>query len=344
LEDGGLRCIYHGWLYDIHGRCLDQPGEPAGGEHREAIRHPAYPCKEIGGIIFTYMGPGEAPLFPNYEIFLAPDDHRTVDKTLYDCNYLQAHEGNLDPVHLSFLHRRLRVEGGDRVQTVRSANASSNALFSADTSPAIEVDMTDFGFRIATLRRTGPDQVYLRLSNFIYPNLAAVPAGGPGTSGEGYTINWQVPIDDLHSWNYIITFSRKGAIPSGAAVDREKDSSYVPIRNRANRYLQDRESMKSRSFSGIGTFTAMDTCATETAGPIQDRNAEHLVTSDKAVMAYRKLLLRAIQEMEEGRDPPHILRDSKTNRFPHLVVLSEVIPGSVDWKDHARERESEVLA
>jgi len=344
IEDGGLRCIYHGWLYDIHGRCLDQPGEPAGGGHRDSIRHPSYPCEEIGGLILTYMGPGEPPVFPRYEIFLAPDSHRTVDKTFYDCNYLQAHEGNLDPVHLSFLHRRLRAEGGDQAQKVRSSNASSNTLFAADTAPAIEVEMTNFGFRIATLRRTGPSEVYLRLSNFIYPNLAAVPAGGPGTAGEGYTINWQIPIDDLHSWNYIITFSRRQPISSSGGDRTEKDADYIPVRNRANRYLQDRESIKSKSFSGIATFTAMDTCATETAGPIQDRTGENLATSDRAVVAFRKLLLKAIQNVEEGKDPPHLIRDRASSRVPNLVVLSEAISGSVDWKEHARKRETEVVA
>jgi nitrite reductase/ring-hydroxylating ferredoxin subunit len=342
-EDGGLRCIYHGWLYDVAGRCLDQPGEPRGGEHRNSIRHPAYPCREIGGIILAYLGPGKPPLVPNYEIFTAPESHRTVDKTFYDCNYLQGQEGNLDPVHLSFLHRRFGVEWGEKVQQVRSSTASSNALFAADTAPAIGLEMTDFGFRIASLRRTEAGKAYLRLSNYIYPNLAAVPAGGPGTAGEGYTINWQVPIDDLHSWNYIITFSRTRPLRR-EEQNRELDANYVPVRNRSNRYLQDREAMKSRSYSGIATFTAMDTCATEGAGPVQDRSREHLVSSDKAILTARKLMLKAMSDVQEGRDPPHVVRDPRRNRFPQLVVLSEVIPQTLDWKEHARRREAETSA
>ena len=73
VEDGGLRCLYHGWLFDIHGQCLEQPGEPAGCDFRKKIRHTAYPCAEVSGFILTYMGPGEPPLIPNYEIFAAPD-------------------------------------------------------------------------------------------------------------------------------------------------------------------------------------------------------------------------------------------------------------------------------
>src|ERR671923_517392 len=90
IEDGGLRCLYHGWLYDICGRVLEQPGEPGGGAGRDSIKHLAYPCHEIGGVIFTYMGPGEPPLFPNYAFLKASPDHLHVGKIFHNCNYLQA--------------------------------------------------------------------------------------------------------------------------------------------------------------------------------------------------------------------------------------------------------------
>src|SRR6266545_1547299 len=104
VEDGGLRCIYHGWLYDINGRCLDQPGEPGGGVNKGAFRHPAYPCVEKAGAIFTYMGSGEPPLFPNYEFLAVPDEQAFGIKLFHECNYLQTNEGNIDLAHLSFLH------------------------------------------------------------------------------------------------------------------------------------------------------------------------------------------------------------------------------------------------
>src|SRR3989449_3869116 len=104
LEDGGLRCIYHGWLYDINGRCLEQPGEPAGSTFHEKIRHPAYPCVERAGVIFAYLGPGDAAEFPNYEFLIRPVEHVKVMKYLHECNYLQANEGNYDLTHLNFLH------------------------------------------------------------------------------------------------------------------------------------------------------------------------------------------------------------------------------------------------
>ena len=128
IEDGGLRCLYHGWLYDINGRCLEQPGEPGGGEHRDAIRHCAYPCKEIAGAIFTYMGAGKPPLFPNYEFLNASPDHLYVAKIFHECNYQQANEGNIDPVHLSYLHRFLEIRD-ESYRGVRGADESHYNLW-----------------------------------------------------------------------------------------------------------------------------------------------------------------------------------------------------------------------
>src|SRR5579862_4890924 len=107
VEDGGLRCIYHGWLYDVAGRCLEQPGEPAGSTFYQRIRHTSYPCIEAGGVVWTYMGPGEPPLLPNYEFFRVPDEHRWVHKQYHECSYLQGNEGNIDRMHVRFLHRFL---------------------------------------------------------------------------------------------------------------------------------------------------------------------------------------------------------------------------------------------
>src|SRR5919109_5296208 len=104
LEDGGLRCIYHGWLYDRSGRCLEQPGEPAGSTFHERIRQTAHPCREVAGYIFAYLGPGEPPLLPNFEFLTTDDGHRYAAKRLNECNFLQGLEGTYDPQHLCFLH------------------------------------------------------------------------------------------------------------------------------------------------------------------------------------------------------------------------------------------------
>src|SRR5207244_2378298 len=132
VEDGGLRCLYHGWLYDICGRVLEQPGEHGGGANRHEIHHRAYPCQEAGGIVFTYMGPGEPPLLPNYEFLTVPEAQRNATKILYECNYLQANEGNIDPVHLSFLHQHLEEAKPPLQRIVRGSNDTDNTLLRKD--------------------------------------------------------------------------------------------------------------------------------------------------------------------------------------------------------------------
>jgi phenylpropionate dioxygenase-like ring-hydroxylating dioxygenase large terminal subunit len=338
VEDGGLRCLYHGWLYDIHGRCLEQPGEPGGGTNRESIKQRAYPCREKGGVIFAYMGPGAAPLLPNYEFLNQPAGHSCVYKVYHDCNYQQANEGNIDPVHLSFLHRNLELSERDKKRRVTGSESSPNSLFGADRAPRIELELTDFGVRIFTVRDIEDDKIYFRTSNFIMPNFSAFPGQ---TAAEGYSVNWHVPIDDTSHWKFVIVFSRERPLDRQLIL-RGRDeltADYHMLRNKANRYLQDRASMKDKSFSGIGhNFQAQDACVIEGAGAIQDRTKEHLVSSDKAIVAARKLLLKGIQDVKEGRDPLHIVRDAEANKFSHIAVISEVAAKGADIRAMVREK------
>ena len=341
VEDGGLRCLYHGWLYDVAGRCLEQPGEPLGGEHRNAIRHPAYTCKEVGGVIFAYMGPGVPPLLPNYDFLTAPEEYRTVVKIFHNCSYLQSNEGNIDPVHLSFLHQYLSEAQVARQRIVKGGNATDNTLLANDIAPTIEVEVTDFGLRIYTLRNAGPDKRYFRVTNFVMPNLSAF---GGTTVGDGYAVHWHVPIDDTSHWKYIFAFSREKPLDDFMRTRSrvELTADYRLTRNGTNRYQQDRESIKTKTFTGMGiNFQAHDAFATESQGPVQDRTNEHVVSSDKAIVAARKLLLSAMQEVQEGKDPRHIIRDPKANRFSHLVVLSELVPAATDLKQYVKQLESQ---
>src|SRR5215470_4943630 len=173
IENGGLRCLYHGWLYDICGRVLEQPGEPGCGANRDEIHHRAHPCQEAGGVIFAYMGPGEAPLLPAYDFLTAPEGYRTVTKILHDCNYLQGNEGNIDPVHLSLLHQYLRDASPPLQRIVRGSNDTDNTLLAKDIAPTIDVEITDYGLRIYTTRSASSGQCYFRVTNFILPNLSA---------------------------------------------------------------------------------------------------------------------------------------------------------------------------
>jgi phenylpropionate dioxygenase-like ring-hydroxylating dioxygenase large terminal subunit len=343
VESGGLRCLYHGWLFDIAGRCLEQPGEPGGGENRGAIRHPAYPCKEIGGVIFTYMGPGEPPLLPNYEFLSASPEHLLVTKMFQECNFLQANEGNIDPVHLSFLHRFLENKD-EGYRGLRGAEESHYNFVARNIAPLLDVELTDFGVRIYTVRKLEGGKSYLRVSYFILPNLSAFPGQ---TGGEGYSVSWHVPIDDEHHWKYTFVYS-SGAPLKKELINRarsELTADYRLVRDKANRYLQDREAMKTKTFTGMGNgFQAHDAFATASQGAIQDRTAEHLVSSDKAIVAARKLLGRAIEDVQEGRELPHVIRDPAKNRFPHLLVISDMISSDSDWKAYTRSLEAEARA
>ncbi|HLQ34530.1 MAG TPA: Rieske 2Fe-2S domain-containing protein [Chloroflexota bacterium] len=339
IEDGGLRCLYHGWLYDVAGNCLEQPGEPSGSEFYGKVSQRAYPCHDVAGIIFAYMGPGEPPLFPNYEALQAAEDRLFVRKFLQDCNYLQGTEGNIDPAHQSFLHRKLRQSDDPHEEFTTGTggtSASNLTLYREDLCPTIEVEETSFGLRLFAVRENlaseGGKQ-WVKILNFVFPSICFIP----GEMGrDGYNINWQVPIDDTHHWKWMITYRRSGPLDREDFCRRyaaEVGPDFRPIRNQSNHYLQDRDSMRDEWFSGLGTlFPIHDIWATNSQGRIQDRSQEHLGYTDKAITASRRLLLRVIRELQAGKEPPHVIRAPAENRFPDLVVLSEVIPQSEDWR------------
>jgi phthalate 4,5-dioxygenase len=343
IEDGGLRCLYHGWLYDVHGHCLEQPGEPQARPHpasafgaspasrgrgdgrpfRERILHTAYPCVERAGIIFAYMGPGERPLFPAYEFLSFPEEFSFVTKYHEDCNYLQGNEGNFDPQHLSFLHRLFKQSDG----------AFQNELHAHDPTPRIEPVDTDFGMHLYAIRQVKNDRQFVKVRSFFMPSAGVVGPRG----AEDYNVNWHVPIDDEHHWRYGIAFRRAEPLPKDEMRDADATIArdYRLLRNQANRFLQDREEMKTRTFSGMGTdFVAHDAWVTEGEGPIYDRTVEHLGYTDRGVIHLRQIMLDAIRDVEQGRDPRGVVRDVELNDWPDLVAKEEVIEADVEWKDY----------
>jgi phenylpropionate dioxygenase-like ring-hydroxylating dioxygenase large terminal subunit len=325
LEDGGLRCLYHGWLYDRHGRCLEQPGEPDGSTFHERVRQPAYPCRERAGVIFAYLGPGQAPLLPDYEFLAVPAENRFVTKLFSDCNYLQGNEGNQDPVHLSFLHWINTDEA-----------RASNQLQGRDRVPRIEAETTEWGVRIYAIRPEGTEARFVRITNAVLPNLTCF-VGGPG---DGHSVNWHVPIDDTHHWKYTFIFRRGGPLDQDATARgrAETDVAFRPIRNRGNRYLQDRQEQRTLTFAGMASaFQIHDLCVTEGAGEVQDRTIEHLGASDVGIIATRQRLLAALRDIEEGRDPPHVVREPAANRFPDLVTVGTVVPNRIDYRTFWKE-------
>ncbi|MEX0801711.1 MAG: Rieske 2Fe-2S domain-containing protein [Candidatus Binatia bacterium] len=322
-EECGLRCVYHGWKYDVEGHVIETPAEPQDSDFRKKLRHTAYPTHEANGVIHAYLGPREKmPLFPNYEWIQAPLQNTYVTKCLLESNYLQGLEGECDSSHLSFLHRTFINE------------RNQPPLYKSDTAPFYETEETDFGVRLIATRNT-ENQHYLRFSAFIMPVYGCVPAGRPTNEIEGYEIHSYVPADDTHCWRYDIGFRRDRAVREDEVHRRKQiNPDYTRVRNARNHYLQDRRMQKTANFTGIEDFLNHDACATESMGAIFDRSKEHLGVSDKAVIAVRKFLLNSARQVQNGREPPHVVRDARYNWFPHIDCFAHILPRNVPWREH----------
>jgi hypothetical protein len=208
-------------------------------------------------------------------------------------------------------------------------------MYQSDTAPRIEVEETEFGLRIYSIRRTSGDRIYLRLTNSIFPNVSTII--GP-MAGDGYDINWHMPIDDHNHWKFVIIFRRSGPLEARDwknihSLRAEMTLDNKLVRNGANHYLQDRESMKTGNFCGIGTNNLpQDGAMVQSAGAIQDREEEHLGTTDKAIIANRRAFLKAIRQVQAGEEAPHVIRDPEKSRVPQVAVISEIISASEDWR------------
>jgi phthalate 4,5-dioxygenase len=330
-EDGGLRCVYHGWLFARDGTVLEQPGEPAESTFRARVHQKAYPCIEKNGLILTYMGPATPPEFPTLPFFDLPAEQVWATRIIQECNYLQGLEGDVDPQHLSFLHRFLNV-APDAVRDTTTFTAK-------DPAPEIQVEEAGFGFRIYASRDADAEQRYVRVTNFVMPNNSAFAAGPPVDPkveklgrNTHYRMHWHVPADDLTHWKYEM------AVRLDGPVDREYMARIFPHapgealeRNLHNRYLQDRNEQRTKTFTGIGTvFNDHDRLATESMGPIFDRSQEHLGATDRGVTLLRRMLLRAIDDVEAGRDPLAVQRAPQPDPYDGLVVIEQFVPKSRD--------------
>jgi nitrite reductase/ring-hydroxylating ferredoxin subunit len=316
-EGCGLRCIYHGWKYDVEGKVLETPAEPQGSDFKAKIRHKAYPTKEAAGIVFAYMGPKDKlPLFPNYEWVTVPLTHSYVTKCLLECNYLQGLEGECDSSHTSFLHSTF--DPGELKAPVMQ-----------NRSPVYDVERRDFGLRIVAIRRLPSGEDYVRISTLVMPTSCWI------SSRLNREVHFYVPIDDRHAWRYDLGFRFDNPVTEGEVHRRKQiGPGFRKIRNRSNHYLQDREAQRSRDFTGIEDFLNEDACATESMGPICDRTREHLGASDQGVIELRRFLLEALTRLQAGQNPPHLVSDPERNSFRDIDAVWKVLPPGEKWRDH----------
>jgi nitrite reductase/ring-hydroxylating ferredoxin subunit len=313
LEDGGLRCSFHGWLFDAGGKCLATPAEPEGSRLCEHIRQKAYPVTERSGILFAYLGAGEPPAFPHFDCFVAPDAYTFAFKGYWDCNWLQALEVGIDPAHASWLHKYFEDEDPAqsygrqfRATSAGSEMPMSKVLREFDR-PEIRLERTAYGMRLQTLRRIDELKTHLRVTNILFPQAFVIPMSPEMTISQ-----WHVPVDDYGCYWYSIFTS------FGAPVDKDTMRSqrlktypapdYKPIFGRSNGWGFDPEEQRRSTFTGMGfDINIHDQFACESQGRIQDRTKENLGTTDKGIVLYRRLLLDAIRKNQAGEKPLMVL-------------------------------------
>jgi phenylpropionate dioxygenase-like ring-hydroxylating dioxygenase large terminal subunit len=342
LEDGGLRCAFHGWLFDVEGRCLDTPAEPAGSRLCEHIRQRAYPVVEKSGILFAYLGTGEPPAFPHFDCFVAPESHTFAFKGLWDCNWLQALEVGIDPAHASYLHRFFEDEDPAAAygRQFRSTSADSQMpmtrVLREFARPEITVERTDYGLRLHTLRRLSDAQTHVRVTNILFPQAFVIPMSAEMTISQ-----WHVPIDDTSCYWYSIFTSFGNPVDKDAMRNPRLKTypapDYRPIPNRANQWKFDPEEQKRATYTGMGfDINIHDQWACESQGPIQDRTRENLGSSDKGIVLYRRILLDAIRKNEAGARALMML-DAEAARALTGPAAVDGVAAAERWSEYWKE-------
>ena len=313
LEDGGLRCPFHGWLFDADGNCLETPAEPVESQLCKRIKQKSYPLEVRAGVIFAYLGAGEPPAFPELDCFVAPDTHTFAFKGLWECNWLQSLEVGMDPAHASFLHRFFEDEDPEasfgkqfRSTSIDSDLPITKVLREYDR-PQISVAAAPHGLRITTLRPLTDAETHVRVTNIVFPQAFVIPM-----SPEVTITQWHVPVDDYNNYWFTVFTSFTGPLDKKTMRDQRlvtyPEPDYKPLRNRANNWGYNPEEQKASTYLGMGfDINVHDQWACESQGPIQDRTREHLGASDKAISAYRRMLTAQLRKVEAGETPLMVL-------------------------------------
>ncbi|QHE84580.1 aromatic ring-hydroxylating dioxygenase subunit alpha [Hydrogenophaga sp. BPS33] len=333
-EENGLRCPYHGWKYDVSGRCVDVPSEPEGSRLCERIALKSYPLIERGGVIWIYMGPPELqPPPPEWEFATVPAAQSFTSKRVQECNWLQALEGGIDSSHVSFLH-----SGGLNTDPLFKG-AKGNEYNMNDLRPQFEVTDTEGGLFIGVRRKAEPGSLYWRITPWIMPCFTMVPPRGDHPVHGHF---W-VPIDDENCWAWSFDYhptralkdSEVQAMKNGAGIHcKYVPGTYIPLANKSNDYLMDRAKQRTGElYSGVESIAIQDSSLQESMGPVQDRTREHLTGTDRGIVqARRRLIAAATALAESGTAPP--------GNEPHMQKVRSaavVLPEGQAFQEAARE-------
>jgi phthalate 4,5-dioxygenase oxygenase subunit len=331
-EDAGLRCVYHGWKFDVAGACVDMPNEPAESNFKDKVRATAYPCQEAAGMVWIYMGPRQTPPpLPAFEVNTLPADQVLPPSImLEENNWVQGLEGDLDSSHIDWAHGRLDV-----------ADSYGIGHYSYDKRPRLEIVNTAYGAYYTGHRRwaeNGP--AWHRITQFVLPFFTMIAATDPNAV---QARAW-VPIDD--DYNMLVAMRgrldspvteeqrRRSADPFAAAggyVEPTSDprTRYYTKANSHNDYLVDYDLQKTRQVTGITRAgNLQDRAMTETMGTIYDRTQEHLGTTDAMIIQVRKRLIDAARALQDAGELPANVDDATLCRVRSASIL---LPEGESW-------------
>jgi 5,5'-dehydrodivanillate O-demethylase len=298
IEDCGVRCCYHGWLYGADGRCLEQPFEPEGSNFKDEIRLKSYPVQSLGGLLFGYMGPdpARAPLLPRWDVLVRQDGKREVKVfPVHHCNWLQIQENTADSTHTYYLHGIM-----DR----RIGLKHPFAPYYRRPIEKLEFKVCEWGIDKVIVYGGELPETEIR-PPLIFPNILRIP------NGPMEVMHWRVPIDDADTRILFVAFTPVAdaslATPEDAAIP------YV--------YIPDMKTPDGEY--DLQSFFSQDQMAQETQGAIYDRATENLGVSDRGIVLFRKMLLEQIERVERGKEPSvAVVRDPARNRmidFPNIT-------------------------
>lgn len=334
-EEGGLRCLYHGWKMDVRGNVTEMVSEPAASGFAEKVKHKAYPVKEWGGMVWAWLGAKEVvPEFVPPRWAPTADARVSIAKVVLPVNWAQVLEGAIDSAHSSSLHSSDMVPA--RVQGAE-ATASAWLRPSTDKAPRLQVQRGGYGFRYAAIRRpifNAQTHDYVRSTVFVAPWTVLIPPNNL------YNVaNVNVPADDTSTNFYFIAWGHAAQTPETETwrkflrqtVGVDLDERYRPLRNHENRFWQDRKAMKAGNFTGITGFPNQDVAMWVTMGSIADRTKDRLGASDLAVVEFRKQMLEALREFKQGA----AAIGTGGQAVPLAVCAFQgVIPKTTDWRDY----------
>ena len=340
-EECGLRCLYHGWKFDVSGKILDMPTENNDEAIINKIRATAYPVHEIGGIIWAYMGPeGAEPPPINFEFTKYPDSHLVHTKMHIQCNWVQCLEGVLDSAHANYLHSDTFKPAAHSLSSDYRGDSLIVDRPSGDGQPRFEIENTNYGFRYAAIRKAmteEKDRSYVRVTLFVAPFYGLFAGQKDWGALQAF-----VPIDDENTMLYFVRYNLKQPVDdkererqiawSGLIPGIDIDKNFGMKRNRENNWLQDRTSMETgQSASGLRGVQMEDAVVQESMGAIYDRSMEHLGTTDIAVVRMRRLLLQSMRSFVKDGNTP--LGLNKKIPYEKLRGEEAIISHETTWQE-----------